>query len=1265
MSARHNYGSFDYKITHPIIRQVLDSRAELNNTIQVGMPFIKATTTIQHPEYLADGVGFTLGLHMIDQDVKYEDIFSGGEQGQYPLVGYTYTDGKSQKVYAKPPSTENSVVAQLYELFNQDFTVLETKNAAKIPPPGITRASIQRNNAGLLAAAQLEISVPTLTQLEFLHRVFFIPGLGMILEWGQQFSPSSQFGQTGLRSENIEQHMFPWYDPEERDALLDRLAKRQVGLQEILNCYTYPTRGQYTWMFGRIANFSIQSNADGSYAASVKIVGPSEDSFAYSTKTTVLPPRATSDDVICIGDVSSVYEYFTQTAPGTNLKTLLDSVMAKKTLPAWEPHVVKIENLNKKGGDPNKNTDEANVDTKFGELDDAYFMTWRFFVNVVLNHPEHGIRAIFKAAGLDDASLDNIALLHPYGQATTVDARISYIDEPGPIYIDDPLEQFVGYNQYLRSINPGTLVIVNEPAVKLAEQVFKKNRLEAEARQFFPELGSLDKNTLKFKSGNVGTFDESTKGVRVIDVTADGPRQLQPQQSIGAPVGFSRGLIPGPFESQVTSFQDIIKSTADTGRDPANQDKGLLSSGIWLNHRAIVESMAGADTILRGISNLLQRMSAATANYWQLALDTVEPPATDQCPSTGTQDRYTWTVTDLNYRPNAQRAVNTCLGNIHIFNKLSSDNGRTGARVGSDVIDCTVDLSLPKLLFSQIATMGLIRQEDLAQAGVELPAEVGGLQSNCSSVLISDPNETLRQMFGITSLSTVLRDGKSPDRTILPRQQLPRKTCTDVNLQSTAQTGGVGVGTGGASTTSLDNKTSDELKNIADRNEKLLNNKICKRCAQCEPPAVTPNSQRAQGVDIKGKFKERAECRKLSQMTVGEIRAVQKPSGPVLAVGKYQAIPGTFNDWLRATNIPLNTVFNIETQERLGDWLITGKRLILAKFLRGDSSVSIDDAHLDLAQEFASIPVPFDTKKTKRVRVPDPENPGEFTYVKELVEISAGESYYKDVGGNKASHTIESVRNALTQSRDTGDLTPLKQFIAKGEGGIDSLNRGTAGDTSTFSNLYYEALNTCNSTTPSIQSNTVTPPAQQSRCDDTIYSDIGFQNTDPSERFNITSTDAEFVRRGKAACERCARARTEQQQIKTIQARRAPVTNATQFAQREFPHLKDVFRYYEMFPELMQANIRCDANGDKSNAFGSSPASLSLRANLTLPGISGLRVGELFWVDRIPAFYKAFGAFQVISIEDVIDLGGWQTKINAYFNYLGRAWTSAVMAPRG
>ena len=64
----HNFSSFSYKIINKNIRDILDARSRLDNTVQVAMPFVKATTTIQH-SYLDNdlsNMGFTLGLHGIN-----------------------------------------------------------------------------------------------------------------------------------------------------------------------------------------------------------------------------------------------------------------------------------------------------------------------------------------------------------------------------------------------------------------------------------------------------------------------------------------------------------------------------------------------------------------------------------------------------------------------------------------------------------------------------------------------------------------------------------------------------------------------------------------------------------------------------------------------------------------------------------------------------------------------------------------------------------------------------------------------------------------------------------------------------------------------------------------------------------------------------------------------------------------------------------------------------------------------------------------------
>ena len=142
-----------------------------------------------------------------------------------------------------------------------------------------------------------------------------------------------------------------------------------------------------------------------------------------------------------------------------------------------------------------------------------------------------------------------------------------------------------------------------------------------------------------------------------------------------------------------------------------------------------------------------------------------------------------------------------------------------------------------------------------------------------------------------------------------------------------------------------------------------------------------------------------------------------------------------------------------------------------------------------------------------------------------------------------------------------------------------------------------------------------------------------------------------------AQCNECAK---QQSLLKQSTAKLQEINKITEDKKREFFGLQSLFRYIEVFPEYMVAAMADTANGADANAFGASPGALSISADLTMPGVSGLRVGELFWIDRIPTFYKAFGAFQIISIEDNIDTNGWTTKIHARFNYLGKKWKESI-----
>ncbi len=104
-----------------------------------------------------------------------------------------------------------------------------------------------------------------------------------------------------------------------------------------------------------------------------------------------------------------------------------------------------------------------------------------------------------------------------------------------------------------------------------------------------------------------------------------------------------------------------------------------------------------------------------------------------------------------------------------------------------------------------------------------------------------------------------------------------------------------------------------------------------------------------------------------SQMTIGEIKNAQAKTGTdrIFAVGKYQLIPDTFNNMVKALGFTSEQKFNAEAQEKAGEWLIlkgagyrSGLRAYFAKGSLGTEK-NLQEAITDLALEFASFPTYF------------------------------------------------------------------------------------------------------------------------------------------------------------------------------------------------------------------------------------------------------------------------------------------------------------------
>jgi hypothetical protein len=139
------------------------------------------------------------------------------------------------------------------------------------------------------------------------------------------------------------------------------------------------------------------------------------------------------------------------------------------------------------------------------------------------------------------------------------------------------------------------------------------------------------------------------------------------------------------------------------------------------------------------------------------------------------------------------------------------------------------------------------------------------------------------------------------------------------------------------------------------------------------------------------------------------------------ACGRYQFIRATLQDVVEETGISTATRYNAQCQ----DFLIL-KRLEISRGLAQWKSGGISDAQfcLNLAKEFASIPVPITTQGATRV-------------------VNPGESYYAGVGSNKAvGHAnVSVILQELADIRGGGPGTTVTVDIEQGSGPYPAAGR--------------------------------------------------------------------------------------------------------------------------------------------------------------------------------------------------------------------------------
>lgn len=139
------------------------------------------------------------------------------------------------------------------------------------------------------------------------------------------------------------------------------------------------------------------------------------------------------------------------------------------------------------------------------------------------------------------------------------------------------------------------------------------------------------------------------------------------------------------------------------------------------------------------------------------------------------------------------------------------------------------------------------------------------------------------------------------------------------------------------------------------------------------------------------------------------------------AVGRYQFIRKSLQEEVRAAGIPVSTRYNSPCQ----DFLIINRLKRFRGMNRWLSGAITDQAFcLNLAKEFASIPVPFTTRGANRT-------------------VNAGESFYAGVGSNRAvGHAnVDVILQELADIRNGGPGRAATIDIEQGSGAFPARGR--------------------------------------------------------------------------------------------------------------------------------------------------------------------------------------------------------------------------------
>jgi len=591
------------------LRKELRSRSFSKNLVRVRTPFLRFTTatdmaTIENVDSLGPEFGGYKGCR----------FFTLG------LHGWDNKNYSAADLYGVQ-SNKGLIVGTTYDQQSSEQRLMYTyggeESPQNFPPPGIKSANVERLRNGNVLKFVLEIQCYTQKQLEILDSVCFIPGMTCILEWGTILTTKDTIEElTTLNFKNSQ------VETDIRLAIAD-------SRSNFIEKWCKPNKFNYDFAVANIANVKTSMQND-VYNVTVVAYGRADNLLyisAYATSNPLDPSQVNVDQAV----TKSVTEYFKINGPfSTHLKDNVNNNAGQ---------ILKFYDAVNRAEQPNDipaSSDSGASSNDLG-LEDSYFINFGYFVDEILNKQ---VTSIINSAANGEVQLNR--LLSPL-----VDG-------------EDVIN--VGYNEYLRSTNPETMIIYNQTAITKAR---RRTSNEAQKAGLITQLR---------RSDGEGNFTYSSGG------------------SVGADESFL-GANGAAGNAERQTAYDALKSRNFGSNIITESGITQLNTGVWLNSKGVQSVFLNARTIMEGLETLLRNINAATENYWDLKL-------------LWDDDRQEFRILDDNVRS----ADTIGQEKIYEFNKklLSTNNEQNQPDIlGPDVLDIQISTDYPKMLFSQLAVSGI------------------------------------------------------------------------------------------------------------------------------------------------------------------------------------------------------------------------------------------------------------------------------------------------------------------------------------------------------------------------------------------------------------------------------------------------------------------------------------------------------------------------------------------------------------------------------